>query len=155
MTISDHELTDLVRSVIVALDNGGPGNARALVAKLADHVTPHIHVGRTDLSPRETVEWYAGQILDIVSNGHWIAVNSLCPYCQTECVSCKQLAPCRVWCSGWLCDGCNRSREERQRREERARWFIQHAARLRGSDHKVRAFAIEKAVERYIAGEEP
>jgi hypothetical protein len=38
---------------------------------------PGIHVGRTDLTPDETVEWFAGQALEILESESWFAVNSL------------------------------------------------------------------------------
>lgn len=37
-----------------------------------------IHVGRSDLNADETVEWYAGFIVDVLSDeSKWFAVNSI------------------------------------------------------------------------------
>jgi hypothetical protein len=71
------ELCRTVRRVIEDLDRSGTGSAKACVEPLRALVQPNVHVGRKDLSPEETVEWYAGQILDIVDTEKWFAVNSL------------------------------------------------------------------------------
>lgn len=35
-----------------------------------------VHVGKNDMTPREVMEWYGGQLIDIVDNNFWFAMNS-------------------------------------------------------------------------------
>lgn len=69
-------LTALVRDVVAQLDRASPGDCQAIVAPLREHVQPNVHVG-TKPEGHAAVEWYAGQILDIVDGKHWFAMNSL------------------------------------------------------------------------------
>ena len=72
------KLSKLVRQVVQDLDKVGPEQASVIVKPLRKFgIAPGVHVGRKDLNPEETVEWYAGQILDIVDNKSWFAVNSI------------------------------------------------------------------------------
>lgn len=70
------DLRTRVRSIAKALDEVGPSNIDELVAPLREQVQPNVHVGRKDLSPEETVEWYAGQLLDLVDTRAWFGINS-------------------------------------------------------------------------------
>ncbi len=85
--ISHENLTKLVRETAHALnssgvgptlDSSGAGSAVEIVAFLREYVTANIHVdlGRK-LEPKEAVEWYAGQLLDIVDTKAFFAMNSL------------------------------------------------------------------------------
>lgn len=73
---STASLRTAVRRIARALDTASHDEVRALVAPLRAFVQPNVHVGRTDMTPDEVVEWYAGQILDIVDEEKWFAVNS-------------------------------------------------------------------------------
>lgn len=66
-----------VREIVERLQHVGPKSVAELVKPLREAVSPNVHVGRTDLTPEETVEWYAGQLLDIVDQRMWFAMNSL------------------------------------------------------------------------------
>lgn len=71
-------LRSVVRECINELDNGGMGVIESVKNKLtAAGAVRNIHVGKKDFTSDETVEWYAGQILDILENESWFAVNSL------------------------------------------------------------------------------
>lgn len=74
------ELRDAVREAAAALETVGPGAAPFIaepvrVALAKRGLGANCHVGRRDMDPAEVVEWYAGQLLDIVDNGHWIGMN--------------------------------------------------------------------------------
>lgn len=81
MTID--ELRTLTRDTILAIDKGGPSEVEASVApvRLAlskRGLAPGCHVGLgRELTPDETVEWYAGQLLNIVNKEAWFAMNTL------------------------------------------------------------------------------
>jgi len=81
MTID--ELRTLTRDMILAIDKGGPPAVEASVAPVRLALAErgqvsgcHVGLGR-ELTPDETVEWYAGQLLDIVDKKAWFAMNSL------------------------------------------------------------------------------
>jgi hypothetical protein len=81
-----NDLTKLVRETWVKVDACGVGGiAEAVkplrVALAARGLGPNCHVGIAKkrgypLTPEETVEWYAGSLLDIVDNEAWWCVNS-------------------------------------------------------------------------------
>lgn len=48
---------------------------RAALAEIG--LAPNCHVGRTDMTPAETVEWYAGQVVQTVDARAWHAVNAI------------------------------------------------------------------------------
>jgi len=77
MTAERIPLRSVVRTVIAQLEVVGPGEAPAIVAPLREYVTPGVNVGKTNMGPDEIVEWYAGQILEIIDDKAWHAVNSL------------------------------------------------------------------------------
>lgn len=79
-------LRSVVRECIADLDSckitdpaGRMGNViEGVITKLKDAgAVRNIHVGKKEFSSDETVEWYAGQILDILENKNYFAVNSL------------------------------------------------------------------------------
>ena len=72
------ELTNLIRTEIDRLDKGSESTAQTVIDNLtAGGVVRNIHVGNKDLGKLETLEWYGGQIVDILENKSWFAVNSL------------------------------------------------------------------------------
>ena len=76
------ELRSLTRSVVLAIDCGGLDGIEAAVAPVraalaARGLNPGCHVGLgRELTSGEGVEWYAGQLLDIVDTEAWFAMNS-------------------------------------------------------------------------------
>lgn len=81
MTID--ELRTLTRDTILVIDKGGPAVVEASVVPvrlaLAERGRAsgcHVGLGR-ELTPDETVEWYAGQLLEIVDKKAWFAMNTL------------------------------------------------------------------------------
>jgi len=78
--MTDAELTSFVRVGILAIAGEGPGKEVLDVANLFRKagVVKNIHVG-TDpniFTPRMKIEWYAGQLLDIVDQEGWVSMNS-------------------------------------------------------------------------------
>jgi hypothetical protein len=69
-------LRETVRDVVAKLEKSGPGDARSLVEPLRAFVQPGVHVG-TKPTGEAVVEWYAGQLLDIVDTEAWFAMNSI------------------------------------------------------------------------------
>lgn len=71
-------LKSVVRECIQTLDEGGPNTIDSVVQRLLEAgAVRDIHVGKESFSPEETVEWYAGQIIDVLESGQLFAVNSL------------------------------------------------------------------------------
>lgn len=72
-----------IREAVSAIADVGPGAdvdaAYERVSRaMADRgLAANCHVGRDDLDHEETVEWYAGQFLDLVEQRSWFAMNSL------------------------------------------------------------------------------
>jgi len=58
-------------------DNRPAEDAIDVVAPLREFVAPGIHVGNTGIEGEAIIEWYAGQILDIVDSKAWYAMNSI------------------------------------------------------------------------------
>lgn len=76
-TLNDTTLTWLVRDVVRAVEYGGTSAANVAAERLLGAgVQRDVHVGRDDLTARETLEWYAGQFLAIVADEQWFAMNS-------------------------------------------------------------------------------
>ena len=48
-----------------------------VVAHLRTLVQPGVHVGNKNIEGEQIIEWYAGQILDIIDNKAWFAMNSI------------------------------------------------------------------------------
>lgn len=77
--LSDSELTKLIRTEIFRIEN-----SEAQVPVVIQNLTNagvvagcHCNTGRT-LNKRETLEWYAGQILKIASDkSSWFAMNTI------------------------------------------------------------------------------
>lgn len=81
------QLAEVVQCALRALDKAGTKDAKRIVepirTALADRgLTPNCRVGQEDLSRSEIIEWFAGQILDIVDNETWWCVNSLLNCCE-------------------------------------------------------------------------
>jgi hypothetical protein len=69
-------LADLTREVVARLEKNGPEEARAIVHPLRAYVAPGVHEG-TRPTGEAVVEWYAGQLLQIVDDQAWFAMNSI------------------------------------------------------------------------------
>lgn len=51
--------------------------ARKIVEPLRKHVQPNCHVGKgPDMSDLEKIEWYAGQLLNVVDEEVWAFMNT-------------------------------------------------------------------------------
>lgn len=75
--MTDIELTTLIRSTATEMAFAGTDTARALATRMrAAGVIRNLHVGLQPLGARQTLEWYAGQFLEIVETGAWFAMNS-------------------------------------------------------------------------------
>lgn len=82
--MSDKQLTELIRKVIKDLDGAKPDKAPQVVAPLrAAGITPGMHQGAGEFSGgRMTLEWYAGQILEVIDVQAWHCVNSVINVCD-------------------------------------------------------------------------
>jgi hypothetical protein len=68
----------VVRECIMDLHSGGPAAIGSIVTRLkAAGAVRNIHLGKKSFTTDETVEWYAGQILDVLEERQLFAVNSL------------------------------------------------------------------------------
>jgi hypothetical protein len=76
--MSDEELTGLVRAVVGRIDKGGPENIGMAIKPLRDAgITCGPFRGEmAKVSPRHGLLWYAGEIIGIVEEEAWFAVNS-------------------------------------------------------------------------------
>lgn len=80
--MSNEQLAQLIRDVAAAVDKVGIFSVADAVAPLREVVAPNVHVGRgaemdhTDAGYRLQLEWYAGQLLDMVDNKQWHGINS-------------------------------------------------------------------------------
>ena len=77
-----NDLRAITREAIRQLEGSGQAAAAAIVepvrAALAERgLGPRCKEGDGPFTDEETVEWYAGQLLDIVDTGQWFAVNSI------------------------------------------------------------------------------
>ena len=75
-------LTSVVREAVRRLDQAGTETAGSIVAPVraalaARGLGPCCNEGQGPFTAEQTVEWYAGQLLDIVDNQHWFAMNSI------------------------------------------------------------------------------
>lgn len=75
------DLTAIVRAAARGIDTGSTATIGAacapIRAALAERgLAPGCHVGRKDMGATEAVEWFAGQLLEIVDAKAWFAVNS-------------------------------------------------------------------------------
>lgn len=80
-TITDDELTILVRNVASDIDNGNVYTIRKCIQPFINiGITANMHVGKKpeefEGNRKMTLEWYAGSIIDIVYKQSWFAVNS-------------------------------------------------------------------------------
>lgn len=76
--MTDDELCLLVRSVAKEVDKGFPTSMVEAVRPLREAgISPGMKEGINEqANRRDTLEWYAGQLLDIVEKRSWFAVNS-------------------------------------------------------------------------------
>lgn len=76
--MTDNELTKTIRSVAERVAKGGIGSISTDVQELRDAgIVANMNMGdAAKASPRATMEWYAGQLLDMVENGGWFGINS-------------------------------------------------------------------------------
>jgi hypothetical protein len=71
-------LREEVRSCVILLDKGGEEVVSIVIQRLKNAgAINNIHVGNSDLDSDQTVEWYAGQILEVLEKEQWFAVNSI------------------------------------------------------------------------------
>lgn len=90
MSVSNiQQMTDEVMSVFIKneidkIDSGGIDTAVS-VAKLFSEVgfIKNAHLGyEGEWTPRQTMEWYAGQLINVVENESWFAMNSIVNCCK-------------------------------------------------------------------------
>lgn len=80
--ITLENLAALLRDIAADLDSTGPNAIDKLVQDLREHVKPGCHVGRgaemndTDEGYRMQMEWYGGQLLEMVDKQQWAGINS-------------------------------------------------------------------------------
>lgn len=75
------DLRATIRAAVQSIERGGTGDAMAAAdvvraALAARGLAANCHVGVKGLDADRTVEWYAGQFLDIVETQSWFAMNS-------------------------------------------------------------------------------
>jgi hypothetical protein len=72
-------LRDVIRAEVQRLDRMGFAGVPLALGALRDAgAVQGIHVGRSDLNADETVEWYAGQLVYVLSDkSKWFCVNSI------------------------------------------------------------------------------
>jgi hypothetical protein len=72
------DLRNVVREVVLTIDKGGPEEAKAEVERLRGLIPVGMpHRGKKNMTEQEVIEWYAGEIVDIVDNQAWFAMNSI------------------------------------------------------------------------------
>lgn len=80
LLVSEMTLRTVVRECIKFLSEGSTERAENVTVMLKQAgAVRNIHLGRKDLieGSDEAVEWYAGQIIDVLESEKWFAVNSL------------------------------------------------------------------------------
>jgi hypothetical protein len=81
--VTDNELTILVRNTVHEIETSEPQitaaqGVPACVQRLLDAgIQRNVWVGAKGMTQRQIVEWYAGQVIDIILSKAWFAVNSL------------------------------------------------------------------------------
>jgi len=74
-------LRTVVRECITDLNSCSTGHevkiGKVIVKLKTAGAIRNIHVGKKDFTPEETLEWYAGQILDVLESGELHCVNSI------------------------------------------------------------------------------
>lgn len=79
MENKQQELAELIRTVAKNIESASPNNVSLLIQPIRDFgIESNVHLGRKDMLPKslEELEWFAGQLLDIVEHKSWFAVNS-------------------------------------------------------------------------------
>lgn len=72
------ELTTLIRTEINRLDKDYMNAVQTVIDNLiAGGIIRNQHVGNNNLDKLGTLEWYGGQIIDVLESQSWFAVNSL------------------------------------------------------------------------------
>jgi len=86
MDEKSQKLHTAVRKAIKTLDSGGTETVKTALTLLhKGGAVRNIHVGFTNFTPVQTMEWYAGQIVDILESESWFAVNSLINLLEKFC----------------------------------------------------------------------
>lgn len=99
--MTDEMMSVFIKNEIDKIDSGGIATALS-VAKLFSEAgfVINAHLGYNgEWTPRRTMEWYAGQLLSIVENESWFAMNSLVNSCEKftdilkeiKCPSCGEV----------------------------------------------------------------
>lgn len=73
------ELTEIVRSVAENIDKSNENSIEECIKPLLEiGIKPNVHVGlkEEEFNNLTRIEWYAGQIINIVNKKSWFAVNS-------------------------------------------------------------------------------
>lgn len=76
------DLRTVVRDAVLAIEKGGPDDAILHIKKVQAALTERgleagYHIGDAGEDGSERcIEWYAGQLLDIVDHEAWFAMNS-------------------------------------------------------------------------------
>ncbi len=74
-------LRETIRRVATELETEGPTQAKELVKDVRKvlverGLTPPCHRGVKNMTPDQTLEWFAGEFVDIVESETWHAMNS-------------------------------------------------------------------------------
>ena len=82
MTITNEELAALIRDVAAKIEKGGLDSVATLALPLRAHAYAKCHerlghqMNNTEEGFRLQLEWFAGQLLEIVDRHKWFAMNS-------------------------------------------------------------------------------
>jgi hypothetical protein len=75
--MTDAEMSSHLRQEILKVRDGGIRQAKDAAEDFSLRgLVAGVHVGKNDMTPREVMEWYGGQLIDIVDNNFWFAMNS-------------------------------------------------------------------------------
>lgn len=75
--MTDDELCKLIRDAASELDSGGVSTLREVADRFRKEIPSGFpHRGKTEFTRRETLEWYAGELVDIADTNALFAVNS-------------------------------------------------------------------------------
>ena len=82
MIKKSNEVKDLLETTKIILGVISKGElveleSSAMTIKEYHDITPNIHVGKDEFTEQEELEWFFGQILNIVDKKSYFAVNSL------------------------------------------------------------------------------
>jgi len=86
--MTDKEFSDAIRASIDRIDEGGVSAALAELSTLQalPGVKSGIHIGKPakffEGNRRRQMEWFAGQVIDIIEKQSWFAMNSIINACE-------------------------------------------------------------------------